>query len=95
MDQIKVYAKTLAAFVAGVVANAVVNLVNGETPWPQNSAQWVQWAVTTFGAAIAVSLTRNKITQQQLDKDPNVVGGTVVPSVPAPPKGGYKNPWGV
>jgi uncharacterized membrane protein YeaQ/YmgE (transglycosylase-associated protein family) len=92
MNQIKVYTKTFAAFIAGVIGNAVVNLINGATPWPQTGAQWVQFAVTSFGAAIAVwAAPANKITQKQLDKDPNVVGGTVVAS--APSGGEYQNPW--
>lgn len=78
MNLVKEYAKTLAAFVAGVVANIATDLINGKTPWPQTGAEWSRYLITSFGAAIAVALTRNKITQQQLDKDPNVVGGVVV-----------------
>lgn len=91
---LKTYAKMIAAFVAGVVANMVVNLVQGGAVWPQTKAEWTQYVITSFGAAIAVALTRNKITQKQLDQDPHVVGGTVVAEAPvAPPAGGYKNPW--
>jgi hypothetical protein len=97
---IKVYAKTLAAFVAGVVANMIVNLVHGGAVWPQTKAEWTQYVLTSFGTAIAVHLTRNKITQKQIDKDPNVVGGVVVPDAhippPAPyspPAGEYQPPW--
>lgn len=91
---LKVHAKTFVAFVAGVLGNMIVNLVTGNAVWPQTKEQWLQYALTSFGTAIAVWLTRNKITQRQLDKDPNVIGGTVVPNeqVP-PPAGGYKNPW--
>jgi uncharacterized membrane protein YeaQ/YmgE (transglycosylase-associated protein family) len=87
---IKIYAKTVAAFIVGVIGNAVVNLINGATPWPQTGAQWVQFAVTSFGSAIAVWAFPNKITQKQLDNDPNVVGGTVVTN---PPSGEFQNPW--
>ena len=97
---IKEWAKTLAAFVAGVVANMIVNLVNGGAVWPQTRAEWLQYVLTSFGVAISVALTRNKITQKQLDKDPNVISGTVVPDA-APwagssieiSGGGYQNPW--
>lgn len=82
---IKVYAKAIAAFVAGVVGNVIVNLLNGSTPWPQTTAQWVQLALTSFGPAIATWLTTGKITQKQIDKDPNVIGGTVVPDAQVPP----------
>lgn len=96
---IKVHAKTVAAFVAGVVANMIVNLIHGNAVWPQTRGEWIQYALTSFGTAITVWLTRNKITQKQLDKDPNVIGGVVVPDAqipPPPPPGGggpYTNPW--
>jgi uncharacterized membrane protein YjjP (DUF1212 family) len=89
---VKEWAKTLAAFVAGVVANMIVNLVNGGAVWPQTKAEWTQYVLTSFGAAIAVSLTRNKITQKQLDKDPNVIGGVVVPDAQVPPATTYQAP---
>lgn len=93
---IKEWAKTLAAFVAGVVVSMIINLTNGGTVWPQTKAEWTQYVLSSFGTAIVVALTRNKITQKQLDKDPNVIGGTVVPDAqvpPPPPTGGYQNPW--
>lgn len=91
MNQLKVYGKALAAFVAGVVANMITNLVNGSAPWPQTGAQWLQFALTSFGAALAACVVPNKITQKQLDNDPHVIGGTVVDRPPA--AGGYSNPW--
>lgn len=101
---VKEWAKTLSAFVAGVVTTMILNLVQDKAVWPQTKAEWTQYVLTSFGAAIAVALTRNKITQKQLDKDPNVIGGVVVPDaqVPtAPPAapyvppatGEYRNPW--
>jgi hypothetical protein len=90
---VKEWAKTIAAFVAGVVANMIVSLVQGGTVWPQTKAEWIQYVLTSFGTAIAVALTRNKITQKQLDQDPHVIGGTVVPDAQVPSPGGYQNPW--
>lgn len=101
---VKEWAKTLSAFVAGVVTTMILNLVQDKAVWPQTRAEWTQYVLTSFGAAIAVALTRNKITQKQLDKDPNVIGGVVVPDaqVPtAPPTapyvppatGEYQSPW--
>lgn len=91
MNQVKAYAKTIAAFVAAVVGNMIVNLVNGVAPWPQNTAQWVQFAVTSFGAALAVLIAPNTITQKQIDKDPTVV--RVNPQSATPAAGEYPNPW--
>ena len=100
-SKVREYAKTIAAFVAGVVGSVIVNLFNGSTPWPSNQAEWVQLAIASFGPAIATWLTTNKITQKQLDKDPHVIGGVVVPenvpaAVPPPPPsvGGYQPPYG-
>lgn len=103
MNLVKVYGKAVAAFVATVVGNMVVNLVNGVAPWPSTGGQWVQFVVTSFGTAIAVWIAPSKITQKQLDNDPHVIGGTVVDdphNLPAaqqpanPPKPGtYRNPW--
>jgi hypothetical protein len=97
--KVKEYAKTIAAFVAGVVGSVIVNLVNGSTPWPSNQSEWIQLAIASFGPALATWLTTNKITQAQLDKDPNVIGGVVVTNavVPAPvlppSAGGYRDPY--
>lgn len=100
---VKEYAKTVATFVVAVVGNMIVNLVNGSAPWPQTRDQWIQYVVTSFGAAIATLIVPNKITQKQLDNDPHVIGGTVVSDAqvaaqPAPPHvpvvpGRYRNPW--
>jgi hypothetical protein len=85
------YAKTIASFIAATIGNAIVNLINGGVPWPQTKEEWLQFVLTTFGAAIAAWIVPNKITQKQLDKDSHVVGGVVV-DVP-PVAGEYRNPW--
>ncbi len=91
---VKEHAKSVAAWIAGVVVTAVLNLVNGVSPWPQTGAQWLQYLLTAFGVAAAAWLFPNKITQKQLDKDPYVVGGTVVEEKQTPPPAGdYTNPW--
>jgi hypothetical protein len=82
--KVKEHAKTIAAFVATFVGNAIVSLIKGETAWPQTKDEWVQYALTSIGAAFATWLARNKITQKQLDKDPNVIGGVVVPDAVTP-----------
>jgi hypothetical protein len=93
---IKEHAKSVAAWVAGVAVTAIMNLVNGVSPWPQTSAQWAQYALTSFGVAFAAWLFPNKITQKQLDKDPNVIGGVVVPDAQppsTPPAAHGRTPW--
>lgn len=81
---VREYAKTVAVFIGTYVANAVVSLLTGSAPWPQNKDEWIQYATTTIGASVATWLARNKITQKQIDKDPNVVG-TVYPDPVEPP----------
>jgi lipopolysaccharide export LptBFGC system permease protein LptF len=90
---IKEHAKTVVAFVATFVGNAIVSLLNGDTAWPQTKDEWLQYALTSVGAAVSVWLARNKITQKQLDKDPNVVGGTVVPDAQTPNPVTGETPW--
>lgn len=91
---VKEWAKTVSAFVAGVGTTMILNLIQDKAVWPQTRAEWLQYVLTSFGAAIAVSLTKNKITQKQLDNDPHVIGGVVVPDaqVPPAPVGGISVP---
>lgn len=89
-------AKAVAVWVAGVLVTAVMNVVNGVSPWPVTWGQWGQYLLTSFTLAFAAWLFPNKITQKQLDKDPYVVGGTVVAekqAPPTPPAGECTNPW--
>lgn len=99
---IKQWAKTIAAFVATLAGNVLVSLFTTGVAWPQTKAEWIQYAVTTIGATLAVGGTRNKITQDQINKDPNVIGGVVVTTPPPlavptayvpPVAGGYTNPF--
>jgi hypothetical protein len=86
-DVVKEWAKSIGAFVFGVGANLVTNLVNGTTPWPQTGAQWTQLLVTSFGAAIGAWLLPAKISDKQVEKDPTVV------RVPAPVVPDGDSPW--
>lgn len=99
---LKEQAKTVAAFAGTFIFNMIVSLIKGETPLPSTRDEWVQYLLTSVGAAIAAYGVRNKITQKQLDKDPNVVGGIVVDdpakpvlqsATPPPASGPYTNPF--
>jgi hypothetical protein len=50
MNWVKYYAKSIAAFLFTVLANAVTDLINGSAPWPQTGAEWLRWAVTAVAA---------------------------------------------
>lgn len=67
MNIIKVYAKTVVAFLVTLIGNMIVNLVNGNTPWPQNTAQWIQFLVTSVVVALGVAAVPNRLTQNQVD----------------------------
>lgn len=82
--QIKVYAKTVAVFLAGVLGPPLLRIFTGEDPLPQNKQEWINWLGAIAVSTAAAALTRNKITQSQLDKDPGVApGAKVVPESPA------------
>lgn len=70
---VKEWAKSIGAFLFAVVANLVTNLINGTTPWPQNSGQWTQLLVTSFGAAIGAWLLPAKVSDKQVEKDPTII----------------------
>lgn len=74
----KEYAKTIGVFLVGVFGPPIVKLFLGETPFPQTRQEWINWLVAIIGSTLAAALTRNKITQGQLDKDPYVLGGKVL-----------------
>lgn len=91
---VKEHAKSLAAAVGGALATLLMKLVQGEVPWPQTQQEWVNAGLGAVVAGVLAWLPANKITQKQLDKDPDVVGGVVV-SAPTPsytPPAGRK-PW--
>lgn len=94
---IKRWVKAIASAVGGAIAGLLLNLIHGETPWPSNQQEWLTLLMASvLPAVFALFSPSNKITQKQLDKDPNVIGGVVVASVPtpqAPPGGEYLPPW--
>jgi hypothetical protein len=106
---IKRWVKAIAAAVGGAIAGLLINWVQGTTPIPTTKDELYTLLIATLLPPIlALFSPANKITQKQLDKDPNVVGGTVIdtpaPAVatdiddtppPTPGLGGgvFRNPW--
>jgi hypothetical protein len=106
---VKRWVKAIASAVGGAIAGLLLNLVHGETPWPSNQQEWITLLMATvLPAVFALFSPPNKITQKQLDKDPNVIGGVVMPDrplgipgatgtvLPTPdnwPAGEYPRPW--
>lgn len=78
---IKVYAKTAGAFVAAVVGNMAYDLFTGTHPWPTTGQEWLRYGITSVGAALGAFGARNKITQKQINQQPDIIGAIVVPEV--------------
>ena len=82
--KIKEYAKTIAVFLAGVLGPPLLRIFTGEDPLPQSKQEWINWLGAIAVSTVAAALTRNKITQDQLNRDPGVApGAVVVPESPA------------
>jgi hypothetical protein len=98
---IKRWVKAVAAAVGGAIAGLLINWVQGTTPIPTTKDQlYTLLIATVLPPLLALLSPANKITQKQLDKDPNVIGGVVVataqiPASPAipPSVGGYRDPY--
>lgn len=60
MPDLKVYAKAIAAFIAGVLANMVSDLANGQAPWPQSAGEWLRYTLTSVGAGAAAYAVPNR-----------------------------------
>lgn len=86
----KQWVKAVASAVGGALAGLLINWVQGTTPIPTTQQELYTLLIATFVPPLLTLFSpANKITQKQLDKDPNVVGGTVVDT----PVSGYRNPW--
>lgn len=95
---IKPWVKALGSAVGGAIAGLLINIVKGEAAWPQSQQEWLTVLVAAvLPAIVTVFSPTNKITQKQLDKDPNVVGGTVIDATaPSPPPSADRwapTPW--
>lgn len=87
MKWAKEHIKSLVAAIVGAAITVIMKWVNGEVPWPQTGAEWRDAAIGAVVAGVMVSISpTNKITQKQLDKDPDVVGGVVISDAPNQPK---------
>lgn len=115
MDSIKAFydkylrrwVKAIASAIGGAVAGLLINFIHGDQAIPQNREEWVTLLVATVGPALLALISpANKITQKQLDKDPNVVNGVALDGAPQPPRtdiddvppptpglGGSKSSW--
>lgn len=97
---IKPWVKALASAVGGAIFGLLLTWFQGTTPIPTTREElFTVLAAAVLPAIFTVIAPANKITQKQIDKDPNVIGGTVVPTPPsnppasAPPAPGYGTSW--
>lgn len=48
------YAKTIFAFLALLVSNAVASLMQSGEPWPTDGGQWARWGLTIVLGTLGV-----------------------------------------
>jgi hypothetical protein len=71
---IKVNAKALVVFVAGLVLNAVTAVINGDVPWPTSLKEWGTYLGTSVVAGLVVWATGNRLTEKQVIKGAQELG---------------------
>jgi hypothetical protein len=54
MDTIARYAKTVMAVVLPLLVNMVMDLVNGNHPWPQSGQEWLRYALSSIVVGLGV-----------------------------------------
>lgn len=73
------WVKAIGSAVGGAIAGLLINWVQGTTPIPTTRQELYTLLIATLLPPILTLFSpANKITQKQLDKDPNVIGGVVV-----------------
>lgn len=90
------WVKAIAAAVGGALAGLLINWVQGTTPIPATQKElYTLLIATVLPPLLALFSPANKITQKQLDNDPNVIGGVVVPDaqVPQSPVNDDRSSW--
>ena len=97
---VKRWVKALGSAVGGALAGLLINWVQGTTPIPTTQKELYTLLIATLLPPILTLFApANKITQKQLDNDPNVIGGVVAPDaqvapdVPPPTGGQRKSSW--
>lgn len=92
---IKPWVKALGSAIGGAIVGLLFNMANGATPWPTTMRELgTVVAAAVIPAVFTLFAPANKITQKQLDKDPNVIGGVVIGTpTPAPKTQSGHTPW--
>lgn len=78
MEFLKHNAKSIAGFVAGLLLNAVQQVINGQVPWPTSLKEWGQYLGTSLVAGLVVWATGNKLTVGQITAGAVQQGVTVI-----------------
>lgn len=78
IEFVKVNAKAIAAFVVGIILNAIQAVVNGQAPWPHTLKDWGIYLGTSLVAGVAVWATGNKLTTGQVIKGAVQQGVTII-----------------
>jgi hypothetical protein len=66
VDVIKKHLKLVGTFLAGVLGNALYDIVEGNAPFPTTKEEWLRWGLTTLLASVGAYLPRNKQDRDQV-----------------------------
>lgn len=72
MNTLSAYAKAGTALVLTVLTNLLANFVNGSTPWPQTSDEWIALIVTSLVATLSVAAIPNTTTNPEVAANQSV-----------------------
>lgn len=78
LEFLKINAKAIAGFVAGLILNAVQAVLSGQAPWPKTMQEWVTYLGTSLLAGVMVWVTGNKLTVTQITTNAVKQGVTVI-----------------
>lgn len=72
MNTLSAYAKGVGALVLTVLVNLVTNLVNSETPIPQNGGEWATLIVSALAVSLGVVVIPNTTTDPIVARNQSV-----------------------
>ena len=73
MNTITSVAKAIAAFILPLIINMIMDLVNGNQPWPQNGNEWLRYLLSSVVTAVGVYGVPNTTNDPRIARDQSVV----------------------
>lgn len=66
MEFLKQAAKAVVAFVLPILVNMVMDLVNGNAPFPQTGQEWLRYVLSSVVTGLGVYGVPNKQSEKQI-----------------------------